>query len=138
MPNQSGISTFFIATCSKAAGPQAIELPVTSTGQQPSGTSAFEGGLTSLPTVPVMQSLGEVHPGAAGANTTPTIYAEIEEAVPTAGVPPTPQPTVKNSQAWASTGAQPSVTTPFTGSDYETDTTHPVPAASGVTPGQNV
>ena len=138
VPNQSGIGSFFIATSSEAAGPQALTLPVASTGQQPSGTTAFQGDLSALPTIPSLQALGEVHPGAAGANVTPTIFAEIKSGVPTAGVPPTPTPTSKDNKAWASTGAQPSVTTPFTGSDYQTYSANPTVSASGYTPGYNV
>ena len=131
IPNQDGLSTQYIYTVAKPSGsPGPASQPSTSikvftlgqasTGQQ--GSATTETLASAGITVPVQQLLGESHEAEAGdvSDVAPAIYADISAGAPTAGLAPTPAPTVKIASGAASTGNQPGQTTPFTSSQWNT------------------
>jgi hypothetical protein len=124
IPVQNGLSSLTIFTSDTADGLRIVETGQFSTGQQVNRV------LEAPPTIPVMDVLGEI--------VEPGLFASGASGTPTAGVPPTPAPTVYEAVATASTGKQPEVTSPYASDPaWEVDSTHPTVSVSGVTPGQN-
>ena len=130
IPNQQGLTTQYIYTAVKPAGtPGPASTPGSSlkvftpgqasTGQQ--GSATTETLAAAGITIPVMQILSGLHEGEAGGDATdPSIYASISSGAPTAGQEPNPVPTVKVATGAASTGLQPTQTTPFASSQWST------------------
>ena len=130
VPNQTGLATPYIFTAVAPGGtpPPASEpgsaLKVFTPGQASTGVvgSATTETLGAAGiTIPVDQLVGELHDGADEANgTVADPLGTITASAPTAGVPPTPAPTLKEFSGAASTGQQPAVTTPFTDTGWAT------------------
>ena len=121
MPNQTGLATPYIFTAvapggtpGPASAPSA-SLKVYTLGQASTGVvgsatteSIGDAGIT----VPVNQVVGEIQEAG--------VFGTITASAPTAGVPPTPAPTVKSATSAASTGQQPAVSSPFTDGSWTT------------------
>ena len=117
IPNQENLSTLKIWTSTQQHGVRALTLPVTSTGQQPSGTTPFSGQMEDTD-VPVSQLLGVVREYDVGQGLVLDIFGGISPGAPVSnGNPPGPAGTEADISAAipgaASTGKQPSGTTPF-------------------------
>lgn len=134
VPNQSGLASPFVFTAVAPGGtpPPASQpgsaLKVYTPGQasapggdlQQAGPTTETLGAAGI-TVPVEQVVGELNDVADEANeTTADVLGTVSAGAPTAGVPATPAPTVKEFSGAASTGQQPVVTTPFTGTGWAT------------------
>lgn len=125
IPNQTGLDTTYIFTAAAPGGtPGPASAPASSLlvavpnqasaagGDAQQVAAATETLASAGITVPVEQILGESQEAG--------LFASIEASAPTAGVPPTPAPTVKEFTGTASDGNQPSVSTPFTGTGWGT------------------